>query len=133
LFTPFSDGVSQTEYHVWFRNNEDTKGNQLVGQSDPPHGYGPETITIGSIEEGIYKFYATDYSNCYTGKTSSKDLSDSDACVRVYTETGLSQVLHVPCNSEGVIWEVFEIRNKIIVPIQRYYSNIEDKSWWFKD
>jgi len=133
LFTPFSEEVSETEYHVWFRNNEDNAGNRLVGQSDPPYGFGPETITIENIEEGLYKFYVTDYSNCYAGKTNSEELSDSDACVRVYTETGLSQVLHVPCNSEGVIWEVFEIRNKTIVPIQRYYSNIEDKSWWFKD
>lgn len=133
LFTPFNEETSETEYHVWFRNNDDSAGNRLVGQSDPPHGFGPEAITIASIEEGLYKFYVTDYSNCYTGKTSSKELSDSNACVRVYTETGLTQVFHVPCNSEGVIWEVFEIRNKTIVPIQRYYSNIEDKSWWFKD
>lgn len=133
LFTPFSEDVSETDYHVWFRNNEDTSGNRLVGQADPPHGFGPETVTIENIEEGIYKFYVTDYSNCYTGKMNSKELSDSNACVRVYTETGLSQVLYVPCSSEGVIWEVFEIRNKTIVPIQRYYSNIEDKSWWFKD
>lgn len=133
LFTPLGDEVSEMEYHIWFRNNEDDAGNRLVGQPEPPHGFGPETITIGSIEEGLYKFYVTDYSNCYAGQTSSRELSDSDACVRVYTETGLSQVLHVPCNSEGVIWEVFEIRNKTIVPIQRYYSNIEDKSWWFKD
>jgi hypothetical protein len=133
LFTPFNEEASETQYHVWFRNNEDTAGNRLVGQSDPPYGFGPETITIGSIEEGLYKFYVTDYSNCYDGKTYSYDLSDSDACVRVYTETGLTQEFHVPCNNEGVIWEVFEIRNKTIVPIQRYYSNIEDKSWWFKD
>lgn len=133
LFTPLNDEISQTEYHIWFRNNEDATGNRLVGQSDPPYGFGPETITINNIDEGLYKFYVTDYSNCYDGETTSKDLSESDACVRIYTETGLSQVYHVPCNSEGVIWEVFEIRNKTIVPIQRYYSNIEDKSWWFKD
>jgi uncharacterized protein YfaP (DUF2135 family) len=131
LFTPYNEQDSDTEYHVWFRNPQDSSGNRL--DVDAMAGYGPETVTIADIGDGLYKYYVTDFSHCIEGNMTSTELSFSQACVQVYTETGLTQMFYVPCNREGVIWEVFEIRNKTIVPIQRYYSNISDKPWWNTD
>lgn len=131
LFTPFSDQDSGPDSHIWFRNRADEYGNRL--DVDATDGYGPETVTIGSIGEGSYKYYVTDFSHCISAETDSEEMSRSDALVQIYTEDGLMYSFPVPAGTEGVIWEVFEIRNRTIIPIHRYYSGISDKPWWNTD
>jgi uncharacterized protein YfaP (DUF2135 family) len=98
---------------------------------DDTDGRGPETVTIVDLEKtGLYKYYVADYTNCSDGNYSSYQLSNSDATVRVYTDEGLVATFHVPTDREGVIWEVFEIRNGNIVPAQRFYRAVQDKDWW---
>lgn len=99
---------------------------------DDVDGYGPETITLTNLENGVYKYYVADYTHCSTNEVKSTALSESGATVRVYTRNGLEKTFYVPKNQKGVIWEVFSIRNKKIVPIQRYYDSIEDKKWCSK-
>ena len=106
-------------------------GNNL--DVDDTDGYGPETTTIPLLKNGLYKYYVADYTNCSGSNPASYDMSYSGATVNVYTSNGLTATFTVPRNTPGVIWEVFEIRNGAIVPLQRYYSNIEDKSWWHND
>ncbi len=96
---------------------------------DDTNGYGPETVTITDLEQGVYKYYVADYTHCSSNEVRSRELSESDATVRVYTYRGLEKTFHVPKNQKGVIWEVFSIRNGEIVPTQRYYDSIEDKEW----
>ena len=131
LFTPYNEADSTTGYHIWFGNMNDASGNKL--DVDDTTSYGPETVTISGLSDGSYKYYVADYTNCSAGMTSSTDMSLSLAKVSVYTQAGLAATFYVPSNKSGVIWEVFEIRNKVIVPIQRYYSNIDDKPWWNTD
>jgi len=131
LFTPYNEADSTTGYHIWFGNQNDASGNNL--DVDDVTSYGPETVTISALSDGLYKYYVADYTNCGQGMTTSTDMSFSAAMVSVYTQNGLAATFYVPSNQNGVIWEVFEIRNKVIVPIQRYYSNIDDKPWWNTD
>lgn len=131
LFTPYNEADSNTNYHIWFTNMSDASGNRL--DVDDTNSNGPETITISSLNVGSYKYYVADYTNCSQGNTTSTAMSNSNAKVSVYTKDGLVATFYVPSNQSGVIWEVFEIRNKTIVPIQRYYTNIDDKPWWSTD
>lgn len=71
-----------------------------------------------------------DFSNCSSGNEDSYEMSRSHAAVRVYGKDGLIQTFYVPANRSGVLWEVFEIRDGTIVPLQRYYDVIGDKTWW---
>ena len=64
------------------------------------------------------------------GNYISTDMSYSNATVNVYSSGGHVATYHVPVNKEGVVWEVFEIRNGKLTPIQRYYTGMEDYSWW---
>ncbi|SHO47103.1 zinc-ribbon domain-containing protein [Anaerocolumna xylanovorans] len=128
LFTPYDSTSGDSTYHIWFGNKADFNGNNL--DVDDTDGYGPETMTINHLGNGLYKYYVADYSDCSIKNTSSTAMSFSDARVSVYTKDGLVQSYYVPNNKEGVIWELFEIRNKRIIPIQRYYNNIDDKTWW---
>lgn len=128
LFTPYDLASGDATYHIWYGNKADYNENNL--DVDDTNGYGPETMTISRLGDGLYKFYVVDYTDCSSGNYISKDMSNSGAVVNVYTNEGLVQTFHVPGNRNGVIWEVFEIRNKKIVPLQRYYSNTDDKTWW---
>jgi hypothetical protein len=131
LFTPYDSAFGDNTYHIWYGNKTDAVGNNL--DVDDTDSYGPETMTIPVLRNGLYKYYVADFTNCIRDNPTSYDLSYSGAMVNVYTSNGLTATFTVPVNTPGVIWEVFEIRNGSIVPIQRYYSNISDKSWWHND
>ena len=131
LFTPYDAASQDTTYHIWYGNMTDWNGNDL--DVDDTTGYGPETMTIRHLGTGLYKYYVADFTNCDLGNPASYDMSYSGATVSVYTDRGLAASFHVPVDASGVIWEVFEISNMQVVPIQRYYSNIKDKPWWNQD
>lgn len=97
---------------------------------DDTSSYGPETITINKLSQGTYKYYVADYTNCNQNNYSSMDMSNSFARVDVYTKNGLTASFTVPNNREGVIWHVFNISNGKVVPVQRYFNNVEDMTWW---
>ena len=114
------------EIHICYYDRELENVNLDVDDTD---GYGPETVTIDNVKNGVYKYYVADYTHCSHDEVTSKEMSESDATIRIYTYRGLEKTFHVPKNQEGVIWEVFSIRNGRIVPAQRYYDSIEDKKW----
>jgi hypothetical protein len=41
----------------------------------------------------------------------SKGLSESKACVKVYSSTGLVKMYQVPVDRTGLYWKVFQIEN----------------------
>lgn len=131
LFTPYDSSSGDTTYHIWYGNKQDDSANNL--DVDDQDAYGPETMTINHIGNGRYKYYVVDFTNCVANDTTAYDMSLSGARVCVYTKEGLIQTFYVPRNKPGVIWEVFEIRNKMIIPIQRYYHTIDDKTWWHNE
>lgn len=131
LFTPTSDSSSE-DYHICFYNMSDSSGNASLDVDDVD-GYGPETITINHVQRGLYKFYVCDFTNCSAGDEESDKMSKSSATVRVYGKDGLIQTFNVPVNRNGVIWEVFEIRDGKVIPNQRYYDSIGNRTWWQVD
>ena len=130
LFTPYDSALGDAGYHIFYSNKTDAVGDNL--DVDDTTSYGPETITIPVVKNGLYKYYVVDYTNCTRGSATSYDMSNSGAVVNVYSSQGLVATFHVPTNQSGVIWEVFEIRNGQIIPNQRYYNNITGTDWWYR-
>ena len=128
LFVP-PDETSADDCHICYYYMKDSAGHASLDVDDVD-GYGPETTTICPVKQGQYKFYVCDYTNCSQDKENSRQMSDSSATVRVYGRQGLIRTFYVPVNREGVIWEVFEIRGGTIIPTQRYYDAIGNKTWW---
>ena len=128
LFTPYDSATQDTTYHIWYGNRFDALYNNL--DVDDTDSYGPETMTINHLTNGLYKYYVADYTNCVQNYPTSREMSYSNAKVSVFTSEGLVRQFSVPVDQSGVIWEVFEIRNKQIVPIQRYYNSISNISFW---
>ena len=76
---------------------------------DATSGYGPETITFSTFNEGTYTYWINDYSNGSEGSnTSSTKLGESGANVTVYDSTGIIKQYKVPSGA-GTKWNVFTI------------------------
>lgn len=129
LFTPGSHSERDADYHVAYYQKDLPDGKASLDVDDTT-GYGPETTTIYHLERGQYKYYVADFTNCSRNNETSYEMSQSSATVRVYGKDGLMQTFYVPVNRSGVLWEVFEIRDGNLVPLQRYYDVIGDKTWW---
>lgn len=99
LFTPYDNVFGDTTYHIWYGNRSDAVGNNL--DVDDVNGYGPETVTIPALKNGLYKYYVADFTNCSGNRTASYDLSHSGARVNVYTSNGLTASFTVPSNMPG--------------------------------
>jgi len=95
------------DYHIYFRNKTPSNADANL-DTDEQSGYGPETVTINSINtSSIYTYYVHKY-------TGSSNLANSGAKLEVYFGDQ-SRTFYVP-NEEGRYWKVFEIVNGEIVP-----------------
>lgn len=122
LTGPTPDGY---RFHTYYSYKTYYYENELYVQLDLDDvtSWGPETTTIYYPIDGLYRYSVHDYSNRYS--TYSKDLSNSSAQVRVYKGGVLLQTFHVPTNTEGTLWTVFEMFDDTIVPknIMSYESS----------
>lgn len=125
----FAPAASEDDYHICYYKMFNRDGSAALDVDDV-NGYGPETTSIYNLKRGQYKFYVADFTNCSRNQEESYEMSNSDAAVRVYGKKGLIQTFFVPVNRPGVIWEVFEIRDGNVIPTQRYYDAIGNKTWW---
>jgi len=108
---------NQDVYHISFHDmklHEDKARLDI----DDKNGEGPETITIKDLDNSAnYRYFIHDYSN--KNKNRSKDLSQSKAHVSIYDERGLVRTFTVPYDETGIVWDVFEIRQGEIIPINK--------------
>lgn len=76
---------------------------------------------ISPSAEGTYKYYVTDQRGGHSGNPMTYEMSTSDAVVKVYSSEGLVASYQVPVGVAGTVWEVFEIDNGKIIPINNYF------------
>lgn len=109
-----------TRYHVYYSQKTVTSGEEVIAKLDldDRDGLGPETITIKTVYDGIYKYSIHDYTNRYS--TDSTALSMSQAKVEVYEGEALVAVFTVPENTIGTVWNVFEIEGDTVRPLNTF-------------
>ena len=129
LFTPYKAKKGNMAY-IGGNAKKDKHGNSLY--LDGKNGNNVEVINIANIKKGNYKYYVSDYTNSLKKNYSAKDMAGLNIRVEVYDKNGLAAVYIIPYNPNGVIWEVFEIKNGKIVPIQNTYKNVKGKKWWIE-
>lgn len=91
-----------------------------------------ELITLTWPKRGSYKYYVTDYTGIQEGAMDSERMAKSGAKVTVFHDGVPVKTFPVP-DKAGTVWEVFELRDQGIVPIQEVYGSVEGKSWWLED
>ena len=129
LFTPYRAKKGNMAY-IGGNAKKDKHGNRLY--LDGKNGNNVEVINIANIKKGNYKYYVSDYTNSITKNYSAKDMAGLNIRVEVYDKNGLVAVYIIPYNPNGVIWEVFEIKNGKVVPLQNTYKNVKGKKWWIE-
>ena len=129
LFTPYKAKKGNMAY-IGGNAKKDKHGNRLY--LDGKNGNNVEIINIANIEKGNYKYYVSDYTNSLKKNYSAKDMEGLNIRVEVYDKNGLVAVYIIPYNPNGVIWEVFEIKNRKVVPLQNTYKNVKGKKWWIE-
>lgn len=113
LVGPRNDGG---EFHVFYGNKNYYEDGIMHAELDidDTSSYGPETITIRDLKDGVYRYYVHDYSN--RGNSSSSEMSNSSAKVKVYTKEGYTE-FNIQNNQPGTIWNVFNFENGRIKPV----------------
>ena len=129
LFTPYKAKKGNMAY-IGGNAKKDKHGNSLY--LDGKNGNNVEIINIANIKKGNYKYYVSDYTNSLKKNYSAKDMAGLNIRVEVYDKNGLVAVYIIPYNPNGVIWEVFEIKNGKVVPLQNTYKNVKNKKWWIE-
>ena len=129
LFTPYKAKKGNMAY-IGGNAKKDKHGNSLY--LDGKNGNNVEIIKIANIKNGYYKYYVSDYTNSLKKNYSAKDMEGLNIRVEVYDKNGLVAVYIIPYNPNGVIWEVFEIKNGKVVPLQNTYKNVKGKKWWIE-
>ena len=96
-------------FHVYYSAKEayNYYGERIaILDVDDTSSYGPETITLTPVEDGIYHYYIHDYSSrTYTDNTA---MANSGATVQVFSGSRLIAVYKVPTDGVGTVWHVFD-------------------------
>ena len=100
----YVDRNSMSDYHVYYGEKAPTSSSNL--DVDDTSSYGPETVTISSMDDGIYYYYIHDYTNRFN--SSSTYMANSGATIRVYfgTDSSPAYTFYVPSGA-GIYWHVF--------------------------
>lgn len=108
---------SGTRFHMYYplAGSESPWPTIVTLDHDDVTSYGPETTTLLSQIDGVYRFSVHDFSNRMS--TASTALSNSNASVRVYRGSSLVAVFNVPPGQAGTLWAVFEMSGTTITPV----------------
>jgi len=123
LKTPEIEGST---YHVYYSNQgSEESAPYATLDYDVTSGYGPETITLYSLFEGVYYYYIYQYSDAGL-------ITESSAVVQIYNNEGTAQTINVPTYGTGRYWNVCTINGNtgavnIINQIQETEPGTVDK------
>jgi hypothetical protein len=108
--------MKEGAYHISYRDMRASSDGKVTLDHDATHGYGPETITVNSIDkDGTYEFVVHNFSEIH--KNNSRGLSESKGSVKVYSSTGLLKMYQVPTDQSGLYWKVFRIEKGDLVDV----------------
>lgn len=112
--------VKQGSYHISYRDMKTSADGIAKLDHDEMNGYGPETITLNSLDlEGSYEYFVNNFSE--KNKSNTTGLSRSKAVVKVFSGLRLQKIYQVPTDIIGLIWKVFRIENGEIVDVNDVY------------
>jgi uncharacterized protein YfaP (DUF2135 family)/PKD repeat protein len=89
--------------HIYYSNRgSSTAEPYVLLDYDVTSGFGPETITVYRLSQGVYHYYIYNY-------TGSPSITTSQAVVQIYNRNGTVATLEVPLTGEGRYWYVATI------------------------
>jgi hypothetical protein len=115
---------SSDRFHMSFMDEIPDNSNVNLDVDDTG-SYGPETTTIVSYTDGVYRYSIHNYSN--STESGAIEIYNSPAVVSVYNSTGLVKTYTAPSTTatSGDTWVVFEIN------VSGGVANIVDKNTYY--
>jgi len=106
--------VKEGDYHISYQNMHHAKDGAAKLDRDDQKGFGPETITVKSIDNtAAYTCYVKNFTNKNSPK--SKALSKSSAQILVYGDNQLLKSYSIASKKKGTTWMIFTIDNGKII------------------
>lgn len=106
--------VKEGDYHISYQKMHLSSDGTARLDRDDRQSYGPETITVNSIDNKAgYTCYIKNFSNANSPK--SKALSKSGAKVTLYSDNKLIKTYTIQTDRRGTTWMVFTIINGKVV------------------
>lgn len=105
-------------FHVYFGNRGSLETSPFAAlDRDDVSSFGPETITITQVRDGVYRYSVHDFTNRNaTPDQPSSGLAQSGAVVEVFIG-GQKEAEFFPPNQDGTLWTVFELSGQEITPV----------------
>ncbi len=114
--------IKEGDYHISYRNKKVSEDGTARLDRDDMDGFGPETITVNDVDsEAVYYYFIHDYSD--KSNQNRRELSKSKACVKIFGNGCLMEVLQIPQGKTGIYWNVFKIVNGEVVITSRLSNN----------
>ena len=124
-----------SRFHVYYSNS--SYSDEVSLDVDDVSSYGPETITINSFNDGMYRYSVHNYSDQST--VGCEGIYNSPARVEIYGSTGLVNSFTAPSSAgaSGNTWRVFELNvtgsSYQVVPVNEYvYASYSSDTDTFK-
>ncbi len=105
-------------FHVYFGNTGSLDTDPFAALDvDDVTSFGPETITITQVRDGVYRYSVHDFTNrSATPDSPSSALAQSGATVEVFID-GTLEAEFFPPNQDGTLWTVFELQGSTVTPV----------------
>jgi hypothetical protein len=91
-------------FHVYYSS---TSAGGATLDHDDTSSYGPETITINTVRDGMYRYSIHNYSD--QSASGGQGIAASPTRVQVYDNTGQIKSYTAPAAGSGNTWRVFEM------------------------
>jgi len=106
------------DYHISYLNMKKADDGNAVLDRDDMAGYGPETITIGRMDNNAsYVCYVHDYTD--RNDTESTLMAQNGATIRVYSDNSLVKTIRIPSGAKGTRWDVFKIDKGVLTEVNK--------------
>jgi hypothetical protein len=101
-------GTDGGRFHVYWSNRSPSNAGANLDRDDTS-SFGPETITITDLRDGLYRYSVYNFSS--SGSNGALGIADSPAQVSVFDETGQIRSYTAPSASsgDGNTWRVLEL------------------------
>lgn len=105
-------------FHVYFANPGSLDSSPFAAlDRDDTSSFGPETITITQVRDGVYRYSVHDFTNRgATPDSPSSALAQSGARVEVFVDGSLAAEFFPP-NEDGNLWTVFELEGSAVTAV----------------
>ncbi len=108
----------------------DSSNKTVRSSIDSTNNTAAEMISLDKLNNGTYRFFAYDYTNCTGGDVLSYAMSTANTLVTVFGPDGYIASYSAPIGHGGVVWDVCRMQGGRLTSIGDYYTVVQPDSYW---